>query len=115
MDVSSDDEIEDKAPNLNFKWDQEKKNSEIKRRKVEHQIKIEHVAKPLHMFIGAATYNFGELTRQENPLRNLTVPIELLREFQDFEIRMGEMMERLNSSHKADYDRCMFCWLIVRV
>ena len=37
--------------------------------------------------------------------------MELLREFEAFEIRMNEEMERINQSHNADYDRCMFCWL----
>ena len=63
------------------------------------------------MFVKADTFDFGSLARQENPLRKLIVPIELLREYQDFEIRMGDAMERLNQSHSADYDRCMFCWL----
>ena len=78
---------------------------------MDHKVKIDQVSNPLFIQVKAATYDFGELTRQENPLRKLIVPIELLREFEDFEIRMGEMMERLNPSHNADYDRCMFCWL----
>ena len=37
--------------------------------------------------------------------------MELLWEFQEFEVRMNENMERINKNHNADYDRCMFCWL----
>jgi hypothetical protein len=44
-------------------------------------------------------------------LRKLVVPTELLREFEMFEKRMCDEMERINSRHSADYDRCMFCWL----
>ncbi len=57
------------------------------------------------------SFDFGDLTRSENPLRKTTVPANLLREFQDFEIRLSEKMASYNPPHDADYDRCMFCWL----
>ena len=71
--------------------------------------KQEEYAQP--MVAKAAPYNFGSPTRSENPLRKLVVPTELLREFEMFEKRMCDEMERINSRHSADYDRCMFCWL----
>ena len=63
------------------------------------------------MVVESASFDFGDLTGKENPLRKLVVPMELLREYEEFERRMNEKMERVNQIHKADYDRCMFCWL----
>ena len=90
---------------MNFKRDSGK------RAKVEHQTKTEQVEDRPSLNAQADSYDSGELTRGDNPLCKTIVPANLLREFQDFEIRLSERMASLNPPHDADYDRCMFCWL----
>ena len=103
VDDSSDDVVKDVPQTLNFKRDNDIYSNK--------RAKVEQDDRPLHTAGEASTYDFGDLTRQENPLRKLCIPMELLREFQDFEIRINEKMASFNPPHNVDYARCMFCWL----
>ena len=107
VDDSSADESQEEALILNFKRDC------VKQVKAEHRVKTEDIRESSNAKAKAEPepYDFGDLTRSENPLRKLVVPTELLREFEAFEIRMSEKMASYNPPHSADYDRCMFCWL----
>ena len=72
---SSEDGGQDEALILNFKRDTGK------RAKVEHRVKVEQVDDSLGMIKAKESYDFGDLSSKENPLRKLVVPMELLWEF----------------------------------